>query len=95
MKNKLKYLLIMGIALFGCAPNQNRYYNVAYIYDIDKSEYNLVAYDKELNKLGEWHVKVERTYHVYPYEQFYRDNELVDNEYYVRENKLIFYHYRY
>lgn len=95
MKNRLKHLIFMGIALVGCAPKQNRYYNVAYIYDIDKSEYNLVAYDKELNKLGEWHVKVERTYHVYPYEQFYEGKDLVENEYYVRENKLIFYHYRY
>ena len=95
MKNKLKHLIFMGIALVGCAPNQNRYYNVTYIYDIDKSEYNLVAYDKELNKLGEWRISVERTYHVYPYEQFYEDGDLVENEYYVRENKLIFYHYRY
>ena len=95
MKNRIKYLLIMGIALVGCAHNQNRYYNVAYIYEIEKSQYQVVAYDKELNKLGEWHVSIERTYHVYSYEQFYEGKDLVENEYYVRENKLIFYHYRY
>ena len=95
MKNRLKCLLIMGLSLVGCATKQNRYYNVAYIYEIENSYYQVVAYDKELNKLGEWHVHVERTYHVYPYEQFYEGKDLVENEYYVRQNRLIFYHYRY
>ncbi len=85
----------MSVALVGCAPNGNHFYNVATMYDINKSEYQVVAYDKELNKLGEWKISIDRTYHVYPYEQFYKNGDLVENEYYVAENKLIFYHYRY
>ena len=95
MKNRLKHLIFMGIALVGCAQQPNRYYNVSYLYDIDKCEYQVSAYDNELHKLGEWRISVERTYHVYPHEQFYKNGDLVENEYYVRENKLIFYHYRY
>ena len=95
MKNRLKHLIFIGIALVGCAPQPNHYYNVSHLYDIDKGEYQISAYDKELNKLGEWRISVERTYHVYPQEQFYKNGDLVENEYYIRENKLIFYHYRF
>lgn len=89
-----KILLLTPLVISGCSKGKV-IYNVAYYFDTDKMQYAVVEYNEKLDKeLARYWTTADKVYTVYVYSYVEKNNELINNEFYVGTKELFVYYKR-
>lgn len=90
-----KILLLTPLVISGCTIDNKVIYNVAYYFDTDKMQYVVVEYNEKLDiELARYWTTADKVYTVYVYDYVYKNNEQINDEFYVKTKELFVYYKR-
>lgn len=89
-----RFLLLVPLLITSCSKGKV-IYNVSYYFDTTKMQYIVIKYDKDfINELARYSTTAEKVYTIYVSGYVYKDNELINNEFYLSTKKLFVYYRR-